>query len=348
MVTLLLIKEKLEHIYSKYDRYLRMLLKFVLAFSVLSVLDFYLGYVAPFGNFVVLFAMSAICGILPSGAISLLGCIVILGNLATVSIEALLAGGILMLILFLCYLLYGVGYGVYLILVVATCLLGQNPLLMLVMGIIALPHAGIPAAFGYFLYALIETTRDNLSAFAAANSSLSMVQKLMLLFDGTFTDPSIYLMMIAGFTAMFAVYGIRKLSVNYAAMLAPVFGGMGYLLILFGGSFAMDLPLELGAAVIPAILGMILAAAVEFFVRSVDYSRVEYAQFEDDKYVYYVKAIPKMVVGEAETKVKSFTTKKSRKKASQVIIQEEPQEKAVGEEAKPQAFSQAFAENMEK
>ena len=52
-------------------------------------------------------------------------------------------------------------------------------------------------------------------------------------------------------------------------------------------------------------------------------------------------------MSEADTKVKTFTGKKSRKKAPQVIIEGAP-EKPAEDEAKPQAFSQAFDEKKEK
>ena len=40
------------------------------------------------------------------------------------------------------------------------------------------------------------------------------------------------------------------------------------------------------------------------FVFSVDYTRTEYLQFEDDEYYYYVKAVPKAVVTIPEKTVK--------------------------------------------
>ena len=45
--------------------------------------------------------------------------------------------------------------------------------------------------------------------------------------------------------------------------------------------------------ILGTLVSIVIAMAVEFFVFSVDYSRTEYAQFEDDEYYYYVKAVPK-------------------------------------------------------
>lgn len=53
---------------------------------------------------------------------------------------------------------------------------------------------------------------------------------------------------------------------------------------------------SIGAAVIGVIL--------ELFFFSVDYSRSENLQYEDDEYYYYVKAVPKIVVSTPEKTVK--------------------------------------------
>mgnify|MGYP003202143642 FL=1 len=49
---------------------------------------------------------------------------------------------------------------------------------------------------------------------------------------------------------------------------------------------------------------------MEFFLFSVDYSRTERLQFEDDEYYYYVKAIPKISVTAPEKTVKHINERK--------------------------------------
>ena len=46
---------------------------------------------------------------------------------------------------------------------------------------------------------------------------------------------------------------------------------------------------------------------------SVDYSRTEYVQYEDDEYYYYVKAVPKINIVNAEVKVKQINARKTKK-----------------------------------
>ena len=43
---------------------------------------------------------------------------------------------------------------------------------------------------------------------------------------------------------------------------------------------------------------------------SLDYTRIEHVQFEDDDYYYFVKAVPKITVTTPEKKVKRINTRK--------------------------------------
>ena len=48
---------------------------------------------------------------------------------------------------------------------------------------------------------------------------------------------------------------------------------------------------------------------------SVDYTRTEYTQFEDDDYYYYVKAVPKMNIAAPDVKVQKINSTKTRRPA---------------------------------
>ena len=54
-----------------------------------------------------------------------------------------------------------------------------------------------------------------------------------------------------------------------------------------------------GTLIFGLLVSVMLAMIYNFFFFSVDYTRTEYVQFEDDDYYYYVKAIPKMAVSSA-------------------------------------------------
>ena len=71
----------------------------------------------------------------------------------------------------------------------------------------------------------------------------------------------------------------------------------------------MQVRISLLGLVIGTAVSVLIALLVEFFVFSVDYSRTEYTQFEDDEYYYYVKAVPKMSIAVSDKQVKRINTR---------------------------------------
>ena len=64
-------------------------------------------------------------------------------------------------------------------------------------------------------------------------------------------------------------------------------------MVIFIGDFVFGVP----AAPLEMVVGMLVSAALaalyNFFIFSVDYSRTEYVQFEDDDYYYICKSCSK-------------------------------------------------------
>lgn len=52
--------------------------------------------------------------------------------------------------------------------------------------------------------------------------------------------------------------------------------------------------------ILSGVAAIIIGFVIEFFELGVDYSRTELTQFEDDEYIYYVKAVPKALVSESK------------------------------------------------
>ena len=77
--------------------------------------------------------------------------------------------------------------------------------------------------------------------------------------------------------------------------------------------------------VVPVLLGSVVSAALAILLQltvfSMDYSRTEYVQFEDDEYYYYVKAVPKVTIAVPDKQVKRISSQKkqstARRKAAQ-------------------------------
>ena len=65
--------------------------------------------------------------------------------------------------------------------------------------------------------------------------------------------------------------------------------------------------------IIGTILGVAAAYICNIVFFALDYKRTEYVQYEDDEYYYYVKAVPKINVANADVRIKHINAKKTKK-----------------------------------
>jgi hypothetical protein len=119
--------------------------------------------------------------------------------------------------------------------------------------------------------------------------------------------------LVAFIVTTIIVYIIRRTSVDNAWTFAILAGGIVDFVIILVGSLILNIEISILWLIIGSILSIILSYILQFFVFSVDYSRTEHTQFEDDEYYYYVKAVPKINVTAPEMNVKRINAQRKKK-----------------------------------
>ena len=121
--------------------------------------------------------------------------------------------------------------------------------------------------------------------------------------------------MIAFTICIFTVYVVRRLSIDHAWKAAVAAGAVASILVIVIGDIAFDIHTSYGVLIGGNILAILIGLVLEFFLFSVDYSRTEHIQYEDDEYYYYVKAVPKMNIAAPDVKVQKINSTKTRRPA---------------------------------
>ena len=116
-----------------------------------------------------------------------------------------------------------------------------------------------------------------------------------------------WLMIIAVTIGILAVNLVRTRSVNHAWKIASAAGAVVCVVAASAGNIILKVDLAYAPMIMSAVLGVAAGLVLEFLFFSVDYSRTENIQFEDDEYYYYVKAVPKVGVSAPEKRVKHIT-----------------------------------------
>ena len=100
MTGLLEIREKLKLIYSKFEALLVPLLKFIVAFAVLNTVNGRMGYMTQLDNIAIVLIVALMCSFLPTGCIVLFGALFSLLHMYALSLEVLLVGFCVYLVMF--------------------------------------------------------------------------------------------------------------------------------------------------------------------------------------------------------------------------------------------------------
>ena len=88
MTELLEIRDKIKHFYSKYEVFILPIIKLLLAFLVLNVLNSKMGYMTKLDNMAIVLIVALMCSFLPNGSIILFGVLFSLLHMYALSLEA--------------------------------------------------------------------------------------------------------------------------------------------------------------------------------------------------------------------------------------------------------------------
>ena len=169
------------------------------------------------------------------------------------------------------------------------------------------PISAVPVVFGTIIYYMIECVRTSATAITSADG---ITRQISLFVKTVFQDKTLWITVIAFIISIFVVYTVRRLSVDHAWKIAAASGAVVNIVVIVIGDIVFDIHTSYNMLIIGNIAAVVIGFIMEFFLFSVDYSRTERLQFEDDEYYYYVKAIPKISVTAPEKTVKHINERK--------------------------------------
>lgn len=308
MTALLEMKQRLKIFYSRFDIYLIPALKFLLAFFAFLMINAQIGFMDKVANPAVALLLALLCSFPPANMIAVFGAVLICAHAFALSLEVFAMAAGLLFIMYILYFRVSPGYGYVLVLTPAAFFLKIPYVLPLVLGLVGGPVCAVPIGCGTVIYNLMYYMKNNEKMLSSTESG-QMSSRLLYLVENVLNNKSVLLSILVFAVTVVIVYTIRRMSVDYSWQIAVGVGAVVNVVLFLIGALVM----KTSVAIVPLILGtlvsLVIALVVEFFVFSVDYSRTEYTQFEDDEYYYYVKAVPKMSIAVSEKKVKKINSR---------------------------------------
>lgn len=306
MTGLLEIREQIKRIFVRFEIYITPVIKFVLMFITLSLINGKLGYMSRLNSATMVLLVSLVSAILPYNFMLLASAAFVILHLYAFSLECSVVVLMVFILMFLLYFRFASGDGIFVMLTPVCCMLNIPLVIPVSAGLTRGPASAVSVCCGMLINSIMDHISENETAITSMDAE-NAVQKYRLMVDGIiYNKPMMVLVVSMGITVV-AVYIIRRLPIDHSWTAAIVTGLILPIVLMLMG----DLLVDSGINVLPWFLGAIVAFFIlmilQFFVFSVDYQRTERVQFEDDEYYYYVKAVPKMTVSRADKTVKKIT-----------------------------------------
>ena len=297
MHKILELREAYRLLYSKYSMYIEAVIKFVIALVALIVINSHMGAMAILKNPLVVVLISLVCAVLPKTLSAMIIMLTIVGHSFFISIEIALIILVMFIVMYLLFFRFTSKESAVLVLMPILCAIGIPYIMPIVLGLVASPVSIVSLIFGtlvYFILSFFGNDFANIVDIAKEDG----FEVLSMFIEKVVKDTAIYYCIIAFAVVLVLVYILKRLSMDYSWIIAVCAGGVIQIIVFLVGNFMFDLSLfcSIVSVIVGGLLTLVIAWLLQFFLHSVDYTKAEKVQFEDDDYYYYVKAVPKIKV----------------------------------------------------
>lgn len=310
MIKLLELRSLLRTYYQKFQMIVDPVLKFLLAFITLRLINSALGYDARLEKMVVVLLVSLLCAFTPPSILVFFALMFSVLHVMAASPLMALVVVVVFVILYCFFLRFAPQYGYAVVGIPILYTLNIPYLVPILLGLLTNPITILPSACGVIVYYMFDIIKRH----TVVNANYT-TDDVLPLYTEVFEDitgrAEILAAALVFALVIIAVYVVRKLRMEYASEIAILAGAVvnvfGFLLcdLKFGSAGTI------GKMILGTVLSALLAVAVLFFKRVLDYTAVENVQFEDDDYFYYVKAVPKIEIGLQTREIKRINEKRA-------------------------------------
>lgn len=315
MLKLLMLREQFKKVYSLNSRFLTPVFKFVATLISMIIINTNIGAMGAIKNPVVVLAISIVGAFLPATIMVMMLLLIMVAHILVISVTSAAVILVTYIIMYLLFFRFSSKYS-YILLLTPLCFILKIPFIIPVMlGLCGTPVTIVPMIFGTLIYFYINYFAKNFDTLVLSSSE-EAVTMMTAMANSIFKNPTFFFTIGTFAVVICLVYFVKKLSIDYSWMISAISGGLLSIIVMLIGCVVFDMSsvFTILSVLIGGIISTIIAWLVQFLVHSVDYSRTEVTQFEDDEYYYYVKAVPKIQVLPPEKSIKRINAKKVNKK----------------------------------
>lgn len=303
METLLVLKQQLMRLYTRFEAFIVPILKFFAMLFAMIFINGSIGEMDKLKNPAIVLILSLLCSFLPTNVIVLVAGLVIVAHVYAISLECAVVVLFVFIIMYALYFRFTPKDAIAVLLTPVAFAMKIPYVIPISMGFVGNPLSAISVGCGTVVYYVLHYVSENKASLSSSSAASgggldaeSALSGFKTVIDGLLKNDTMVAMIITFAVTIVVVYCIRRLKINYSWQIALGTGSVVCLVTAMVTNSVLDADISIGGAIIGIIVAILICTILTFFIFNVDYSRAEYVQFEDDEYYYYVKAVPKITM----------------------------------------------------
>lgn len=343
MDNLYVIKGQLQQVYAKYSKFIDKGVQFILALAAFYMINHDLGFMSLLSNPLITLGLAVICAFLPMIVTVLAAAVLILVQMAAVSLGIMAVTAAVFVIMFVFYVRFSPKTALVILLTPLAFLFHIPYVIPVAFGLVGAPSSVVAIICGTIVYYMIDYVKTSASALESGGAT-AMISQLMTYLQQVFQNKEMIITIIAFVIVLFLVYQVRRMAISHAWKSASAAGAVVSIVIMAAGSAALDVKISYPELILGNVAAVIVGLILELLFFAVDYSRTESVQYEDDEYYYYVKAVPKIVVAAPEKTVKRINRRTENQETEIINTDEIRRKSAEDGEARKEGGEEAREE----
>lgn len=288
------LRERLVQFYARHGLYVRLLTRFLAAFIMVTAIHSQTGFAAFLDNVPMRLLTALVCSVLPWSIMTFVLGLILVYEMLKVSLIVALVALVLLIIMLLLNVIFAPGCEMIVFLVPAAFFLKIPFLVPILAGLCAPLTSILPLIFGLIIYYLNSYVTGAAGILSDATGAEDAIQKFMNLIQGIANNREAIIIIASFVVTTVVVFLIRTMFIDYAWYLAILIGAVADIVLILFGRVGSNSSMTAGFIIGSSLVSVLIAMIVQFLRIAADFKHSELAQFEDDEYYYYVKAVPKV------------------------------------------------------
>ena len=343
MSSLLVWKEKLQRLYANYSLYILKALQLLMGLLLFGMINYNIGFMRTASSVFCTIGLAVICAFLPMIVMTFAAAALVLVHFYALSMPIAIISALIFLLMYIFYFRFTPGKSWLVLLSVLAFGLRIPFVIPIAFGLLGTPVWIVPAGCGVIAYYMIHFVKASATALKSSGTE-GLTEGLLSFTKQVLANHEMWLMVMIVMIGILVVNAVRTRSVDHAWKIASVTGAAVCIVAASAGNLFLDEKISYVVIILSAVLGVFVGFVLEVVFFSVDYSRTENVQFEDDEYYYYVKAIPKIGVSVPDKKVKHITERQPGRQEEMPGVREGTPARKGQQSAEGMGYSKAESE----